>query len=163
MKIDETLEMAYPQKLARDIIIGIADPINEHLVKLIAFQFDPQLRHHFRAGLRSWLNKIQRIRLKPNARTGSFKFYFDLLFDYPFGGVEIHNTRALMEFISSEYEGIPPTISPKGIPIPSLHTRCTRVKPCSTWYRDDVGRNTRGSQPAGARLFSSRSGETPLR
>jgi hypothetical protein len=37
MKIDETLEMAYPQKLARDIIIGIADPINEHLVKLIAF------------------------------------------------------------------------------------------------------------------------------
>jgi len=27
MKIDEILEMAYPQKLARDIIIGIADPI----------------------------------------------------------------------------------------------------------------------------------------
>jgi hypothetical protein len=37
MKIDETLEMAYPQKLARDIIVGIADPVNEHLVKLIAF------------------------------------------------------------------------------------------------------------------------------
>ena len=105
MKIDETLEMAYPQKLARDIIIGIADPINEHLVKLIAFEFDPPLRHHFRAELRSWL--------KPNARTGSFKFYFDPLFDYPFGGVEIHNTRALMEFISSEYDGIRPTISPE--------------------------------------------------
>ena len=44
-KIDETLEMAYPQKLARDIIVGTADPVNEHLVKLIAFQFDPQLRH----------------------------------------------------------------------------------------------------------------------
>ena len=41
MNIDETLEMTYPQKLARDIIIGIADPINEHLVKLIAFEFDP--------------------------------------------------------------------------------------------------------------------------
>jgi hypothetical protein len=37
--------MAYPQKLARDIIVGTADPVNEHLVKLIAFQFDPQLRH----------------------------------------------------------------------------------------------------------------------
>jgi hypothetical protein len=49
MKIDETLEMAYPQKLARDIVVGIADPVNEHLVKLIAFQFDPRLRHHFRA------------------------------------------------------------------------------------------------------------------
>jgi hypothetical protein len=77
MKIDETPEMACPQKLARDIIIGIADPINEHLVELIAFQFDPQLRHHFRAELRSCLNKIQRIRLKPNARAGSFKSYFD--------------------------------------------------------------------------------------
>jgi hypothetical protein len=51
--------MAYPQKLARDIIIGIADPINEHLIKLIAFQFDPQLRHHFRAELESLLSKIQ--------------------------------------------------------------------------------------------------------
>ena len=59
MKIDETLEMAYPQKLARDIIIGIADPTNEHLVKLIAFQFDPKLRNHFRADLRSWLNKFK--------------------------------------------------------------------------------------------------------
>ena len=116
MKIDETLEMAYPQKLARDIIVGIADPVNGHLVKLIAFQFDPQLRHRFRAELRSWLNKIQRIRLKPNARTGSFKFYFDPLFDYPFGGVEIHNARALMEFISSEYDGIRPTISPEECP-----------------------------------------------
>jgi hypothetical protein len=55
MKIDETVEMAYPQKLARDIIVGIADSINEHLVKLIAFQFDPQLRHHFRTELRSGL------------------------------------------------------------------------------------------------------------
>ena len=113
MKIDETLEIAYPQKLARDIIIGIADPINEHLVKLIAFQFDPQLRQYFRTELRSWLNKIQRIRLKPNARTGTFKFYFDPLLDYPFGCVEIQNTRALMEFISSEYDGIRPTISPE--------------------------------------------------
>ena len=113
MKLDDKLEMAYPQKVARDIIIGMADPINQHLVKLIGFQFSPDLRQHFRAELRSWLNKIQRIRLKPIARTGFFKFYFDLLFDYPFGGVEVHNMRALMEFISSEYDGIRPTMSPE--------------------------------------------------
>jgi hypothetical protein len=158
MKINETMEMAYPQKLARDILTGIADPINEHLVKLVAFQFDPQPRDHFKTELRSWLNKIQRIRLKPNARTGSFKFYFDPLFDYPFGGVEIHNTRALMEFISSEYDGIRPTISPEE---PSLRRRCTIVKPCWVWFRNDPG--VRRSQPAGARLFSSRGGETPPR
>lgn len=106
MKLDEKLEMAYPQKVARDIIIGMADPINQHLVKLIGFQFALSLRRHFSAELRSWLNKMQRMRLKPIARTGSFKFYFDPLFDYPFGGVEVQNMRALMEFISSEYDGI---------------------------------------------------------
>jgi hypothetical protein len=39
MKIDETMEMAYPQKIARDIIIGMARPINQHLVKLAGFRF----------------------------------------------------------------------------------------------------------------------------
>ena len=81
MKIDETLEMAYPQKL------------------------------------------------KPNAQTRSCKFYFDPLFDYPFGGVEIHNARALMEFISSEYDGIRPTISPEEMAIwlKEFHTKLAQA------------------------------------
>ena len=44
---------------------------------------------------------------------GSFKFYFDLLFDYPFGGVEDQNVRIIMEFISEEYDGMRPTRSPE--------------------------------------------------
>ena len=113
MKIDQLMEMAYPQKIARDIIIGMARPINQHLVKLVGFDFPPQLRDHFRRELRNWLNEIQRIRLKPTTRTGSFRFYFDPLFDYPFGGIEVPNMRALMEFISSEYDEITPTKSPE--------------------------------------------------
>jgi hypothetical protein len=112
MKIDQLMEMAYPQKVARDIIIGMARPINQNLVKLVGFDFPPQLRDHFRRELRNWLNEIQRIRLKPT-RTGSFRFYFDPLFDYPFGGIEVPNMRALMEFISSEYDEIRPTKSPE--------------------------------------------------
>jgi hypothetical protein len=34
------------------------------------------------------------LRLKPNHRTGSLKFYYDLLFDYPFDGVALRNMRA---------------------------------------------------------------------
>jgi hypothetical protein len=119
--------MAYPQKVARGIIIGMADPINQHLVKLIGLQFAPDLRQHFRVELRSWFNKLQRIRLKPIAGTGSFKFYFDPLFDYPFGGAEIQNMRALMEFIASEYDGIRPTISPEQMVIwlKEFHTNLT--------------------------------------
>jgi len=113
MKLDQIMEMAYPQKIARDIIIRMARPINQYLVKLVRFDFPPQLRDHFRRELRNWLDEIQRIRLKPTTRTGSFKFYFDPLFDYPFGGIETPNMRALMNFISSEYDEIRPTKSPE--------------------------------------------------
>ena len=115
MKLDQIMEMAYPQKIARDIIIGMARPINQHLVKLVGFDFPPQLRDHFRRELRNWLDEIQSIRLKPTTRTGSFKFYFDPLFDYPFGGIEAPNMRALMNFISGEYDEIRPTKLPEEV------------------------------------------------
>ena len=113
MKLDSLMEMAYPQKIARDIIIGMARPINQHLVKLTAFNFSPELRAHFRRELRNWLDEIQRIRPKPTTRPGSFRFYFDPLFDYPFGGVEVQNTRALMDFIATEYDTVRPTKTPE--------------------------------------------------
>jgi hypothetical protein len=128
MKIDQTLEMAYPQKIARDIIIGMARPINQHLAKLVGFDFPPSARSHFKRELRNWLNEIQRIRLKPTTRTGSFKFYFDPLFEYPFGGIEVPNMRALVEFISSEYDGIRPIKSPEELVewLREFHTELAR-------------------------------------
>ncbi len=51
--------------------------------------------------------------MKPNNRTGSYKFYYDLLFDYPFGGVEVQNMRIMMQFISEEYYDIQATKSPE--------------------------------------------------
>jgi hypothetical protein len=125
MKLDETLEMAYPRQVAREILIGASEPINQHLIKLVGFPFPEELRQHFRKELRSWLNRIQRLRLKPDTRTGAVKFYFDPLFDYPFGGVEVQNTRALMEFISSEYDGIRPSRSPEDMALwlRQFHTR----------------------------------------
>jgi hypothetical protein len=112
MKFDETMEMAYPRKYVENIIIGLEDPLNEHLVKLVGFDFPGEQRDHFRREVRTWLAKIQRLRMKPDSRTGSFKFYFDLLFDYPFGGVEVQNMRTMVELISEEY-GLRPTKSPQ--------------------------------------------------
>jgi hypothetical protein len=112
MKLDDDLLMAYPQKMVEAIILGLVDPLNQHLVKLVGFAFPPEHRRHFRKEANSWLNKIQRLRMKPTRRTGSVKFYFDHLFDYPFGGNEIDTMRAMMEFISSDYDGIRPTRSP---------------------------------------------------
>jgi hypothetical protein len=42
MKTEQPVEMAYPQKIARDIIIDLARPINNHLIKLVGSTFLPQ-------------------------------------------------------------------------------------------------------------------------
>ena len=81
MKIDETMVMVFPRKLVEHVILDLYSPINSNLVKLVGFDFSPELREHFRRELRGWLRKIQTLRFKPSNRTGSSKFYFDLLFD----------------------------------------------------------------------------------
>ncbi len=113
MKLDEVEVMALPRKLVEQTILGLYDPINQHLTKLMCFDFSPELRQHFRRELRNWLRKIQRLRFKPNNRTGSAKFYFDLLFDYPFGGVEVRNMRLIMDDIADEYETARPIKTPE--------------------------------------------------
>jgi hypothetical protein len=113
MKLDDSDVMALPRKLVEQVILGLYDQINAHLAKLVGFDFAPELRQHFRRELRSWLRKIQRLRFKPNNRTGSAKFYFDLLFEYPFGGVELRNMRLIMDEIADEYENAHPIKTPE--------------------------------------------------
>jgi hypothetical protein len=105
-KLDDDQVMAYPQKLVENTILNLSDPLNEHLVKLVGFDFSDELRGHFRREIRTWLRKIQRLRIKPTNRTGSFKFYFDLLFDYPFGGTEIRNMGLIMDDIVDNYSNV---------------------------------------------------------
>lgn len=112
MKLDEVEVMAFPRKLVEHAILGLYDQINLHLIKLAGFDFPLETRQHFRRELETWLDKIQRMRMKPDNRTGSFKFYFDLLFDYPFGGVELQNMRKMMDLIIREYGRTRPTKTP---------------------------------------------------
>lgn len=44
MKLDEVMEMAYPSKYVEHIIIGLEEPLNQHLVTLVAFDFPPDQR-----------------------------------------------------------------------------------------------------------------------
>jgi len=129
MKLEETMEMSYPRKYVEHIFIGLEDPLNQHLIKLVGFDFPPEQRQHFRAEVRTWLNKLQRLRLKPNNRTGSFKFYYDLLFDYPFGGVELQNMRIMMQLIAEQYPETQPTKSPEDLVVwlKAFHTRLAQA------------------------------------
>ena len=97
MKLDEVLEMSYPRALVQQIILGLTDPLNQHLIKLAAFQFPPEHRQHFPTR---------------GSNPGSFKFYYDLLFDYPFGEVEIRNMRSIVDLVHEEC-GLMPTKSPE--------------------------------------------------
>jgi hypothetical protein len=115
MQTEEFLEMSYPKRVAENIVNGLQDPLNQHLIKLVGFNFPPELHRHFRQECEAWLDRIQRLRLKPNNRPGSFKFYYDLLFDYPFGGVEVENMRSMMDFIARRYPGVEPTRTPEEI------------------------------------------------
>lgn len=109
MKLAEDRIMSLPRKLVEHVFLGLYDQINVHLVKLVGFDFPEELRRHFRKELRSWFNKIQALRFKPSNRTGSYKFYYDLLFDYPFGGVEIENMQRIIDGIIYDYEDVRPT------------------------------------------------------
>jgi hypothetical protein len=113
VKAGELLEMSYPKRVVETIINGLQDPLNQHLIKLVGFDFPPELRRHFYQECEARLDRIQRLRLKPNNRPGSFKLYYDLLFDYPFGGVEIENMRGMMDFIVRRYPGVRPTKTPQ--------------------------------------------------
>jgi hypothetical protein len=104
MKLDDAQVMAFPRKLVEHTILGLYGPINSHLVKLVGFDFSAESRQHFRRELRSWFRRLQALRFKPHNRTGPSKFYFDLLFDYPFGGVEVRNMRLIMDEIVDDYE-----------------------------------------------------------
>jgi hypothetical protein len=125
MKLDDSMVMSLPRKLVEQILLGLYDPINEHLVKLVGFDFSPDLRQHFRRELRTWLRKIQALRFKPNNRTGSSKFYFDLLFEFPFGGVEVRNMRLIIDQVADEYESARPTKQPEEMVdwLRAFHTR----------------------------------------
>lgn len=107
MKVDEELVMALPRKLVETTILGLQDPINEQLVKMVGFDLPAEQRQHFRHELRTWLRKLQRLRIKSSNRPGSQQFYFNLLFDYPFGGVEVENMRSVIDEISENYNARP--------------------------------------------------------
>jgi hypothetical protein len=58
IKTEHPSKMAYPQKIACDMIVGMARPINNRLIELVGFDFFDPLRQHFRRELRNWFNEI---------------------------------------------------------------------------------------------------------
>ena len=58
MKLDGNTGLAYPRKMVEQIILGLSNPVNRHLIELVGFDFPPETRQHFRRELRMWLRDI---------------------------------------------------------------------------------------------------------
>ena len=118
MTVNEILEMSYPRRVVETIINGLQDPLNQHLIKLVGFEFTPELREHFRQECEAWLDRIQRLRLKPHNRPGTFKFYYNLLFDYqPFSLVQTGDIGANIQSVRFINYGSPFELRVNGTPI----------------------------------------------
>lgn len=140
MRLDEIspsilLDMAYTRKRAEAIISGLEYQLNLHLLKLSAVPL-PDYFAHWRHELATWLSTIAAIRLKPNTKPGPQKWYFDLLFDEPFGGNEEGAVMARLQLLRQQYGSIRPDVDPTalGMRLRLLHTTFSRG--CATGTMD---------------------------
>lgn len=98
----ETLEIAYSRKKAESIVTGLERPLNRHLVKLLGLHAPEATRVAWKKEVKRWLRDIAAIRLKPDIAKLKEKDVFEWLYEEPFGGVELLNTRYLMEDVAEE-------------------------------------------------------------
>lgn len=94
-------DMAYSRRKAEQIITSLEDPINQHLIKLLAFEGGS--REHWLRELDAWLTRINRIVWTRTNRPFDAAFYRRALFDEPFGGVEERNVGGLIDLITRQY------------------------------------------------------------
>jgi hypothetical protein len=102
---DTEPHMSFRKRKAEAEITGLERPINEHLLKLFAVRLEalpPQTAEHWRRELRRWLFEIADIRPRPSNRTASRDFYYRILFDAPFGGVDVVNTGRRPDLIADD-------------------------------------------------------------
>lgn len=95
--------MAYSRKKAEQIVTGLERPLNRHLVKLLGFEASPETRAVWKKEVKRWLREIAAIRLKPEIaklKPGDLSVW---LYEEPFGGVELLNTRFLMEDAAEDF------------------------------------------------------------
>lgn len=64
------MEMSIRQKKAEQIVSGLEQPINLHLLKLLGCVAPQEKREHWKRELETWLLRIAAITLKPETRRG---------------------------------------------------------------------------------------------
>lgn len=97
-------EMSFTCALAEQKVRGREETINEHLVKLLAFEASSGLRDSWkRELLRKHFGLLAAIRVKPSSRRLAMQDFWEWLYADPFEGNEIGYIQALMALNADQY------------------------------------------------------------
>jgi hypothetical protein len=97
------MEMSVKKKKAEQIVSGLEQPINLHLLKLLGCNGTPELRRHWKHELDTWLLRIAAITLKPDDKPIPAKVAYQWLYDETFGGSEQRNVEMMLRFLARDY------------------------------------------------------------
>src|SRR5579872_4245259 len=97
------MEMSIRKKKAEQIVSGLEQPINLHLLKLLGCVAPPEMREHWKRELETWLLRIATITLKPDNTPIPAKTVYQWLYDETFGGSEQRNVELMLHFLAREY------------------------------------------------------------
>jgi hypothetical protein len=97
------MEMSVRKKKAEQIVGGLEQPINLHLLKLLGCDAAPDVRAHWKRELETWLLRIAAITLKPDNTPIPAKTVYQWLYDETFGGSEQRNVELMLHFLARDY------------------------------------------------------------
>lgn len=97
------LEMSLKRRKAEQIVTGLEQPINLHLLKLLGCQADDTIRAHWKHELDTWLLRIAAITLKPNDKPIPARVAYEWLYNETFGGSEVRNVEMMLRFLARDY------------------------------------------------------------
>jgi hypothetical protein len=97
------MEMSIKKRKAEQIVGGLEQQINLHLLKLLGCQVSTEIRQHWKRELETWLLRVAAITLKPNDTPIPAKVVYQWLYDDTFGGSEQRNVEMMLRFLARDY------------------------------------------------------------
>ena len=95
--------MSVGEKKAGQIVSGLEQSINPHLLKLLGCAGSAEMRRHWKRELETWLLRIAAITLKPDNTPIPAKVVCQWLYDETFGGSEQRNVEMMLRFLARDH------------------------------------------------------------
>ena len=96
------IEMSFKKKKAEQIVTGLEQQINLHLLKLLGFIADENIRRHWKHELYVWMLRISSIKLKSDKGPDKAipkEIAYAWLYEEPFGGSELSNVEGSLRLL----------------------------------------------------------------